>query len=326
MISVCASPNIAFIKYWGKVFSNSDHTRNIGVNASLSMTLNNAKTFVDLEASTTGAHQIWIEGTIASATDNQKIIDHIARIEDHFKNSHPQGAGFLHIRSRNNFPHSAGIASSASAFCALTIAICAAVIGKEQTQTLLDTQPEVISMLARRGSGSAARSVCGGYMLWQGWHAIKIAVDWPLRDTIVILSKSSKTISSSEGHARALTSRHFAERLNHLPERTTALQRALKSRNLHELGALLEAEALEMHMIAETSVPPVHYLSPDSRKVIGAIQALPQRNFYFTVDAGPNLHIISESSVTQTLQTLLKDLQLEAEIWEDGLGTGPTLE
>lgn len=327
MIYAEASPNIALIKYWGKKESTSDQDRNIGVNPSLSMTLKKAKTFVNVTPlPSSHRHEILINGQFAKDEDQKKILVHIKRIEDHFKSTHPNGAGFLKIDSKNNFPASAGIASSASSFAALTIAICSAIIGKSETAKLLAHHPETLSTLARRGSGSAARSVCGGFMRWDTTHAESLYLSWPLLDTIVMLSDAPKNISSSEGHRRALTSPYFAERQKNLPRRIDDVLQALKNKNLNLLGPLIETEALEMHHIAETSLPRVNYLNEDAKKLIRAIQELPHRNFYFTIDAGPNLHLISEEPIVDSVKDLLKNLNIQAEIWEDGLGTGPSLE
>ncbi|HVK82124.1 MAG TPA: diphosphomevalonate decarboxylase [Verrucomicrobiae bacterium] len=327
MIKVSAAPNIAFIKYWGKRASERDETRYIGLNDSVSMTLAQARTRVEITHSNGDTHEIFINGRSASEADGKKILSHIDRIESHF-NARLESP--LEIRSENNFPASAGIASSASAFCALTIGICAALLGKARTRELMATGTDTLSMLARRGSGSAARSVCGGYMRWDGEHATALPSRWPLADTIVILSQAAKNVSSSDGHRAALTSPHFAERQRRLPERTAQLLAALAREDLATLGELLETEALEMHHIAETSVPPVPYVSDDTRRLVAAIRDLPQREFYFTIDAGPNLHLISrrndQKRVVETVGQLLSRLNLKAEIWEDALGTGPTLE
>jgi diphosphomevalonate decarboxylase len=330
MIKVTASPNIAFIKYWGKETATNDDNRNIGVNPSLSMTLSKSLTTVRIEKKTeptlTSDHEIFIQGNEASPEDYKKISDHIQRIEKFFSAEFPAGAGALKIYSENNFPAAAGIASSASAFCALSIGITAAICGKEYAKSLMAHKPQTLSLLSRQGSGSAARSVSGGFMYWDKTHAEPIECDWKLYDTIVILSRQAKTISSSEGHKRALSSPYFSKRLEELPYRTKTVLDALKNKDIHALGTALETEALNMHDIAETSSPAVHYLSKESRKLIEAIQNIKTRDYYFTIDAGPNLHLISESPIIDSINPLLKTLGIEAEIWEDALGTGPSLE
>lgn len=324
MIKVTASPNIAFIKYWGKKDSTSDEDRNIGVNPSLSMTLDVAKTTVVIEKSP--RHSIYIDQKEASKEDHDKIVQHITRIEKMFQKTHPQGAGYLNINSENNFPPSAGIASSASAFAALTVGIVAAIIGKPETKKLLKTNPDTLSSLARRGSGSAARSLMGGFVKWETLTAESLNVQWPLLDTIVILSSKAKDVSSSEGHKRALTSPYFAERQSKLPERIRNLENALQTKDFERFGQIIEEEALEMHHVAETSNPPIHYLSEDSKRLISTIQGLKNRSFYFTIDAGPNLHLISTKPIKEEIKSILNNLKLDAVIWEDHLGTGPTLE
>jgi diphosphomevalonate decarboxylase len=312
-----ASPNIAFIKYWGKLSSTSDETRNLALNPSLSLTLSKARTETTVELGGDGIH-VRLDGKPASDADRRKIHEHLARLARAFELPEPTS---YRVESHNNFPAGTGIASSASGFAALTLAGTGALSGRTQAEALLRERPELLSALARRGSGSAARSLQGPFTKWDGEAAFKLPIDdWRLRDTLVVFSKEPKKISSSQGHEAALSSPLLAARLDRLPERIAALETALRKRDLAALGPHLEAEALEMHEVARNGNPPADYLLPQTRAFLAALPA--QRNYFFTIDAGPNLHFISEEPIRTKLLALLESLGIQAEILEDEAGSG----
>jgi diphosphomevalonate decarboxylase len=290
-----AHPNIALIKYWGKKPSQNDEDRNLGLNPSVSMTLSPATTDVKVSAGQGSQHEIWIEGTPANPADYKKLVDHILRIEKLFKFK-PQ---VLKIESKNNFPKGTGIASSASAFAALTYGITA--FHRQSTNFTSEDLP-LLSSLARRGSGSAARSTEGGFMKWEREYAENLNLDWKLRDTIVIFSSEPKKVSSTDGHKAVLSSPQWPKRQENLKKRYARCLEALRQRDLKTLGPLIEEEALEMHAIAETSVPPIQYRSESTLRFLKALEGLSSRNFFFTIDAGPNLHLISEAPVRKEVE------------------------
>jgi diphosphomevalonate decarboxylase len=316
-----ASPNIAFLKYWGKRESTSDADRNIPLNPSLSMTLSKAATTASVELLDGSERRITLNGKPASDSDVAKVSAQIERTCAFLGRA---CAGFV-VESSNNFPQGAGIASSASAFAALTVATLGEVLGRDGALEFLDTRNADASRLARRGSGSACRSVAGGYMKWENDAAHRLDVDWRLRDTILIFSRAHKAVPSSVGHLAAVTSPDFPARLRRIPARLAAMESALRRRDLGALGPLLEEDALEMHAITRTGTPSVDYLLPETRRFLEAAQALAGRDFYFTIDAGPNLHILSERDVTAELKAVLEKAGLAPEVWEDGYGEGPRL-
>lgn len=320
MIAV-ASPNIAFIKYWGKLDAQRDEDRNLATNPSFSLTLSKAQTRADVRRIKGDAHEILINEQAASAKDVAKISEHVTRVERAL--GHP--AGHYRIETGNNFPAGAGIASSASAYAALSLALAGELVGEREAERFLGDRNAELSALARRGSGSAGRSVAGPYMRWDGAHATRFDSDWRLRDTILILSREHKAVPSSEGHKLVRTSPHFAARLGKVPERLAKVERAIRHRDLPSLGRVIEEEALELHRIARSGTPPVDYLLPETRRVLEAIEKLGHRNFFFTLDAGPNVHLISETSIAHEIEPLLARLGVQAEIWEDQAGDGPRL-
>jgi diphosphomevalonate decarboxylase len=323
MICAEASPNIAFVKYWGKLEATRDHDRNLAVNPSLSMTLSRARTLTRIEKIKQAArHEIIIGGQAASRNDAAKVARHIERVAEFLGVSDIPA---LRVDSENNFPQGTGIASSASAFAALTLAVLAELAGFERAQDMLTGQRHELSALARRGSGSACRSFDGPFVKWDGAWAERCEIEWKLFDTILIFSREHKKVPSSEGHAAALSSPHFGARLKNLPARLNQIESALRNKSLLELGPLLEQEALELHGIAESGTPSVKYLLPESEKFLAALQQRSKRDYFFTLDAGPNVHILSQRDVSSELEGLLHDQDLRAEIWKDESGPGPTL-
>ncbi len=314
-----ASPNIAFLKYWGKKPITNDLDRNLALNPSLSMTLSQAHT----ETSVRRALQTKVEinHQLASEKDFFKVQGHIERVCDHLNYS----AKTFEVKSFNNFPQGTGIASSASAFAALTWAVIGEILGAERAREYFSENLFELSQLARRGSGSASRSVAGPFMKWDGEGAYHIPLSWKLFDTIVIFSREHKKVTSSEGHELALSSPHFEARQKKIPQRLRLMEDALLQRDLHTLGPLLEVESDEMHNIAATSERPVIYAGQGTRTLLTSIKNLPNREFYYTLDAGPNVHLISTRPIRDEVSKLLAKTGLSAEIWEDHCGTGPCI-
>jgi diphosphomevalonate decarboxylase len=284
-----AFPNIAFIKYWG----NRDDALRLPANPSLSMNLG------DLHTTTTvafnedlGQDKVIIDDQPAEEAARARVSSHLDLIR--------QRAGFrtaAHVVSRNNFPAGAGIASSASGFAALTVAACAAA-GLTLTE-------EALSALARRGSGSACRSVPGGYTEWQmglgnaGSFARSVAPaeHWDLRDVVAVVSREHKVVGSSGGHGLAVSSPLHAARVAAVPAMLAACKRALLARDLRAMGPLIEQDAMMMHAVMMTSRPPLFYLTSATMEIIQAVQGWRADGIpvYFTVDAGPNVHLICEA-------------------------------
>jgi diphosphomevalonate decarboxylase len=312
-----ASPNIAFIKYWGKQASQSDDDRNLALNPSISLTLSKARseTLVVLEG--VRGQNVRLDGRTASSLDMEKISGQLARVARALGRPVPTE---FQVSTQNNFPSGTGIASSASGFAALTLAAVGALLNRSEAEAMLREKPAFLSALARRGSGSAARSIEGPFCKWDGDAAFKLPIDWPLRDTLVVFSKEPKKISSSQGHQAALSSPLLRARLDRLPERIAAMELALREKNLSQLGPLIEAEALEMHEVARAGNPPADYLLPQTRDFLESLPA--KRDYHFTIDAGPNLHFISERKIRPDLEALLRELDLQGEIIEDQGGSG----
>lgn len=287
-VTAQAGANIAFIKYWG----NKPDGPNLPLNPSISMTLAACvtRTTVALRPSAS-EDEILLDGR----TPDEKIA---ARVGG-FLQSVRDIAGRkerTRVESGNNFPTGCGIASSASGFAALALAASSAYgLGLDRRG---------LSRLARLGSGSAARSVMGGFVelkpgeTHEAAYAAQIAPEdaWPdLRDVVVLVSREQKKVSSAEGHRLAHTSEMYPGRLSAVPERAGRVRKAILDRNLALLGEAAEADALSMHAVMMTSKPPLLYWHPRTIEVIRCVWELRQKGIeaYFTIDAGPNVHILT---------------------------------
>lgn len=281
--------NIAFVKFWGK----RDAALNLPYNDSLSMNLSGARTVTTVAFSATCAQDIVvINGREPSPEARERVVTHLDRVR--------RMAGIhtpARVVSQNNFPMAAGIASSASAFAALSLAATKA--------AGLDLDERELSILARLGSGSACRSVPGGFTWWlagdshETSFARQIAPPehWALRDLIAIVSRAPKAVSSGAGHAAAETGPFFKARLATLPRRLTEVKEALLARDFPTFGQAIEEEAISLHVIAMTSRPPITYWLPATLRLIQAVQEWRAEGLevYFTMDAGPNVHLICQA-------------------------------
>jgi diphosphomevalonate decarboxylase len=287
-ITAVAGANIAFIKYWG----NRREGANLPLNPSLSMTLSACTTRTTVEiAPHTDSDEIMLDGR----TPDEEVQQRIKAFLD-FVRSQAGRRECLRMRSQNGFPTGCGIASSASGFAALALAAA----------TVYDLAPDhaELSRIARMGSGSAARSVMGGFVQLrqadshEAAFAEQLAPEtaWPeLRDLIVVVSSGHKEVSSAEGHHLAHTSEMLAGRLEAVPQRIEQVRRALEERDLTALGKAAEADALNMCAVMTTSAPPLLYWLPQTIEVIRCVWELRKSGVeaWFTVDAGPNVHIIT---------------------------------
>ena len=214
---------------------------------------------------------------------------------------------YAEVISENNFPAGAGIASSASAFAALTLAATKAA-GLELSEAEL-------SRLARRGSGSACRSIPSGFVEWQAGtgdedsFAFSIAPPehWPLVDCVAIVSAEHKPTGSTEGHALAGTSLLQSARVADAPRRLDICRQAIQQRDFQTLAEIVELDSSLMHAVMQTSSPPLLYWQPETVAVMQQVQAWRKGGLpvCFTIDAGPNVHVLCEqASATITTQRL----------------------
>lgn len=327
-----APSNIAFIKYWGK----RDPNLQWPANDSLSMTLSNSVTTTTARRldGTIDVFQFGDQPAISSATHpHHKVFRHLM-----FLRQQLNASGALSITSRNNFPTGCGIASSASGFAALTLASAAAWTGHSDWNELAlkNASRDALAQWARQGSGSAGRSLFGGFVRWdagaspqeQRIHAIHTADHWALSDVIVVLSSDEKSISSSEAHLAAWGSPLFPPRLSGIAAKMKRVTDALERKNLEHLGTEIESDALEMHAVAMTGSPAAYYFTPDTVRFLAWVRDERQRGVlpaYFTVDAGPNVHLICETKDVDIVTRRIQKEWSRVKTIVDRAGHGPKI-
>lgn len=319
-----APSNIAFIKYWGA----RDLERAVPFHPSISMTLRRCWTM------TTVAFE-----PVAEQRDEVVVVDEggarrpagaefrarVCRQLDRLREEAGTRGRFI-VATRNSFPAGTGLASSASGFAALTLAAAKAVG--------LELPPERLSSLARSsGSGSAARSVLGGYVEWPARpdlsaRQLAAASHWDLRDVIAVVEEDPKAVPSLEGHRRAPTSPYFETRLRLLPERLRLVREAIARRSLDLLGPALEEEAIELHLVAMSSRPPAFYWKPGTVRVLEAVRTMREDGCeaWATLDAGANVHVVCAPRWEAWVQRELARLPEVRRLILDGVGEGPRYE
>ncbi len=314
-----AGANIAFVKYWG----NRDDALRLPLTNSLSMTLDTAVTITTVMFEQGLAQDVLV---LNEQVVGGEALTRVARHLDHLR----QLAGVswrARVISRNTFPTGAGIASSASAFAALTVAAAAA-LG-------LSLSPRELSVWARLGSGSAARSIFGGYVELHtaarhedAWaHPIAPPEHWRLADLVAVISREHKSVGSTGGHRLATTSPLNVARLAHVHTALAQARSAILARDLEMLGDVLEQDALTMHAVMMTSQPSLLYWEPGTVAVMHAVRRWRQEGIpaYFTIDAGPNVHIITEPAHVTALQDRLRELPFVQDVIVCYTGAGARL-
>lgn len=301
--SALAHPNIAFIKYWG----NRNDPLRLPANSSISMNLDGLFTRTQVNFSPElGADSLTLNETSVAGPGLlrvQRFLDEVRRIASlDF---------YARVTSQNNFPTGAGIASSAAAFAALSLAAASA--------SGLELDEAALSRLARRGSGSACRSVPGGFVEWQSGegdldsYAFSIAPPefWPLADCIAILSASQKAVGSSEGHTLAGTSPLQAARVADAPRRLDICRQAILKRDFTALAEIVELDSNLMHAVMFTSQPPLFYWTPESITVMQAVMAWRKAGLpvCYTLDAGPNVHVLCPLAKSEEIRARVMQIQ-----------------
>jgi diphosphomevalonate decarboxylase len=295
-----AHPNIAFIKYWG----NRDDSLRIPSNPSLSMNLDGLYTRTRVTFSPDlPADSLTLNGVPTQGEPLQRVSLLLNRVRALAGIDLP-----AQVDSHNSFPSGAGIASSASAFAALALAA--------STAAGLELDEPALSRLARTGSGSASRSVPSGFVVWQAGetdddsYAYTIAPPdhWDLVDCIALVSESHKPVGSSLGHSLALTSPLQAARLTGAEERLDLCRTAVLERDFEALARVVELDSHLMHAVMLTSSPALMYWAPASVAVMQRVVELRASGLpvCFTLDAGPNVHVISLSAHVERVMTELR--------------------
>ena len=309
-----AHPNIAFIKYWG---NREGHYR-LPVNSSLSMNLDGlfTRTTVSFQPSLP-FDELIINGHEVVG----KGLERVSYILDLIR----EKAGIkinAEVMSENNFPSGAGIASSAAAFAALAVA------GSKAAG--LDLSEPELSILARRGSGSASRSIPAGFVEWKMGEAesdsyafsIAPADHWNLADCVAIVSSSHKKTGSTEGHAIAGTSPLQGARVADAPRRLDLCRNAILNKDFEAFANIIEHDSDMMHSVMMTSNPPLMYWQSSTVEIFHQVRewravGLPVG---YTVDAGANVHVICLGEYKAEVEKRLREIPGVKNVLVAGVG------
>jgi len=307
-VTAKAHPNLALVKYWGK----RNAAFNLPTNGSISINLGGLTTTTTVSFDAALEHdQVEIDGADATGAPYDHVSAHLDRIR-----SLARIDTRASVISSSNFPVAAGLASSASAFAALTMAATRA--------AGLDLGPLALSALARRGSGSACRSIPGGFAEWLegdddlSSYAVELApaTHWDLCVISAVLDDRPKEISSAGGHAAAPSSPLFDARLQTLAGTLEQVRRAVLERDIRSLVMAAEREAISMHAIAMTSRPDtrwhsgVYYWQAATMEAIQRVQDWRRDGLAvgFTIDAGANIHLLCEGVDLEEIKGLLAEV------------------
>lgn len=306
-----APSNIALVKYWGK------HGMQLPANPSISFTLNDCRTITTLTATLSETHgfQVLLDG-VEKPSFAPKIASYFNRIELYcpwIKNYH------FKIETSNTFPHSSGIASSASSMAAMSSCIVA--MESELTDTVINKKKA--SFLARLGSGSACRSLEGSLVVWgnhketdgsSDFYGVDVSenlhpVFRDFQDTILLVDKGEKTVSSTVGH-ELMNGHAFAKaRFQQAHENLTLIKKCLFTGDLHGFIEITESEALTLHSMMMTSHPYFILMKPNTLSIIEEIWKFRSETkvpVCFTLDAGANVHMLYPAANKDAVDGLIK--------------------
>lgn len=319
--------NIALVKYWGK---KEEQGSQIPANPSVSFTLNNCKTITKLAfaKNTSSALSVTDSGfSFDLLFEGKPKEDFKPKIQQFFervlvylpflKDYH------FTIDTQNTFPHSSGIASSASGMAALAMNLMSLekVLNPDMTE---DYFYQKASFLARLGSGSACRSVKGEVVVWGNHNNVLgssdlFGVEFPntihknfknFQDTILLVDKGEKQVSSSVGH-NLMKGHPFAERrFEQAHENLDKLIRVFENGKLDEFITIVESEALTLHSMMMTSIPYFILMKPNTMEIINAIWKYRNETkipVCFTLDAGANVHVLYPENVKESVLQFIKD-------------------
>ena len=322
VVSATCPSNIALIKYWGK------YANQIPANPSISYTLNHCNTQTSMEflANEPFSVQIFLAGN-----EELKFAE---KIEKYFKNIEQYLPWILKgkyvIKTENTFPHSSGIASSASGFGA--IASC--LMSLDEIFSTDNHQPSTInqkaSFLARLGSGSACRSLYNGLVVWGKTDEVEgssdlFAVKYPdeeihpifknFNDWVLLIHEGQKTVSSTVGHGLMNTNPYAERRFQEARENFVPLKQILKTGDLQGFIKLVEHEALTLHALMMMSEPAFILMKTGTLEVINKLWKFREETgnpLFFTLDAGANVHLLfPENESTEAIKKFIETELLE---------------
>lgn len=317
-----AHSNLALVKYWGK----QNSALNLPAVGSISITLGDLTTRTTVQFDPQfNRDMLMLNGVRAEAGKEERVSTFLDLVRRRARTNH-----HARVTSENNFPTGAGLASSASGFAALTLAATAA--------AQVPLSPEQLSILARQGSGSAARSVFGGFVEMiagekpdgSDSYAVQLADEnyWSINVIIAITTDQEKQISSTEGMNRtASTSPFYADWISSSKQDLEKMRAAIAGKDFQKLGEITEHSCLKMHGLAMSAKPGIVYWNAVTISVIHAVPELRRKNLqcYFSIDAGPQVKIICQSKDVERIENFVKQIPGVKGVMRSSLGPGAKL-
>ncbi len=322
VVTATCPSNIALIKYWGK------YANQIPANPSISYTLNHCNTQTSIEFL---ANEPFSVQTFLAGNEEVKFAE---KIEKYFKNIEQYLPWILKgkyiIKTENTFPHSSGIASSASGFGA--IASCLMELDKTFSSEIRDASFDLkkASFLARLGSGSACRSLYNGLVVWGKTDEVEgssdlFAVKYPdleihpifknFNDWVLLIHEGQKTVSSTVGHGLMNTNPYAERRFQEARENFVPLKQILKTGDLQNFIKLVEHEALTLHAMMMMSEPAFILMKIGTLEVINKLWKFREETgnpLFFTLDAGANVHLLfPENESSEAIKNFIETELLE---------------
>jgi len=300
-----AHTNLALVKYWGK----RNKELNLPAVGSISVTLKDLFTQSTISFKTELRQDVlYLNGSNTTASPKQRI----SRFLDVVRRKAGMKA-YAEVNSRNNFPTAAGLASSASGFAALAVAACRA--------AKIDLNPTELSVLARQASGSAARSIFGGFVEMQagsrkdGSDALAAPlIDenfWPIHILVAITSGPEKEIGSTDAMTLTASSSPFYQNwLETSHQDLSGMRSAILQRNLEKVGEIAEHNCFKMHALTMTSRPALLYWNGTTVNIMLAIRQLRRQGIpvYFSIDAGSHVMAICAPEASQKIKHVLEQI------------------
>ncbi len=301
----------------------TDPVLNLPCNASISYTLEHLRTYVRLKANPQLKEDQWalleradLRPMTLSEHGKNKFIRHL-----HFLKEKLNIKNYFEVESANNFPSDCGLASSASSFAALTLAVAhwAKEVDRNSNQEVLSV--ETLAFLSKKGSGSSCRSF---FSPWAVWSLAEVkAIELPfknLRHQVILCDEKSKLVSSSQAHQKVLSSELFLGRPERAEARFINLVSALKAKKWSESFDICWNEMWDMHVLFHTSKPPFMYMNGDSQKVLAQLLEFWQKNGdgpLVTMDAGSNIHLLYRTDQKEIYDRLKAHFLNHYAVWSD---------
>jgi diphosphomevalonate decarboxylase len=316
-VTARANVNVALVKYWGK----RDAALNLPATGSISVTLDGLGVEARVAFGGAGPDEFEIDGAPALGEERQRLVEFLGLVRRECSRRDA-----VHVVTRSTVPRGAGVASSAAAFAALALAASRAA-GRS-------LEPRALSVLARRGSGSAARSIFGGFVEWQrgeeagggdSFAAPLLAPEaWDLRVVVALVSSARKAVSSREGMRRAAASPFYPAWVEGAAADLAGARAAIAARDLPALGRIAEHSAFKMHAVGLGAEPPLLYWRSATLECIQCVWTLRASGAaaYVTIDAGPQVKVLCDAAGADAVRAALAEVPGVERVLVCRLGAG----